>query len=100
VVGDARARVAILRLARALKDNDNVDSVHGHKQDGHWNAWVVVRDRSWEAESPVFLAHVRVDPHFYLTMHVTTQREQVPAAVKAGLDSPKTAGIIPSYRPL
>ncbi len=75
---DSNARAAPRRVAGALQGNDNVDSVLGDKQDGQWDAWVVVRDRSWATEHPVFQAHVDVDPDFYLTVHVTDRPERVP----------------------
>lgn len=75
---DSEARAALRRLARALKGNANVASVHGDKQDDHWDAWVVVRERSWVAAHPVFRAHVDVDPDFYLTVHVTDRLDHVP----------------------
>ena len=79
---DSEARAALHRLAQALKGHDNVVSVHGDKQDGHWDAWVVVHDRSWAAEHPVFQAHVAVDPDFYLTVHVTDRPDRVPPGAK------------------
>lgn len=75
---DAEAQAALRRLARALQGNVNVESVHGDKQGGQWDAWVVVRDRSWAAEHRVFQAHVDVDPDFYLTVHVTDRADRLP----------------------
>ena len=65
---DSNARAAPRRVAGALQGNANVESVHGVKQGDHGDAWVVVRDRSWATEHPVFQAHGDVDPDFYLTV--------------------------------
>jgi hypothetical protein len=75
---DSEARAALRRLAGALERCPDVESVHGEPCEGDWRAWVVVRTRSWDAELPIFQAHVEVDPDFLLTIHVTDSVDQVP----------------------
>ncbi len=75
---DSEARAALRRLARALERSSNVVSVHGEHSEGNWLAWVVVHTRAWDAEIPIFQAHVQEDPDFLLTIHVTDSADQVP----------------------
>jgi hypothetical protein len=78
-VKETEAQLALYRFAHALAPLDAVNALYGLKVGAEMHAWVVMQSLTRADRHAVFAAQVETDPDCLLVLHLTDQRETVPA---------------------
>lgn len=79
LVRQNEAYFTLHRFAMALSGIDSVKSVHALFTESEVHVWVVLRERVRSARYAVYVAQLKSDPDFLLTLHFTDSSNTVPS---------------------